>query len=67
MMLSETIYLYEIIKAFIVIMTIGILTTIIITYLALYITIDIRERKYNQLVSEINDINNNIRRLNRNS
>lgn len=66
-MLSETIYLYEIIKAFIVIMTIGILTTIIITYLALYITIDIRERKYNQLVSEINDINNNIRRLNRNS
>lgn len=67
MMLSETIYLYEIIKAFIVIMTIGILTTIIITYLALYITIEIRERKYNQLVSEINDINNNIRRLNRNS
>ena len=66
-MLSETIYLYEIIKAFIVIMTIGILTTIIITYLALYITIDIRERKYNQLVSEINDINNNIRRLNINS
>lgn len=65
-MLSETIYLYEIIKAFIVIMTIGFLTTIIITYLALYITIEIRERKYNQLVIEINDINNNIRLLNRN-
>lgn len=63
MMLTEMTAFYDFVKAFVVIMSIGIITTSIITYIIMYFVLTIRDRKYNKMMNELDSINTKINKI----
>lgn len=63
MMLTEMTTLYDFVKAFVVIMSIGIITTTIITYIIMYFVLTIRDRKYKKMMCELESIHTKINKI----